>query len=86
MGVGTRSVRESRGALRRRCQTLRTTSSDYQRSKTHFRNSCCFGTSYTKLNKLALSSDDDKQAIQRDSVSTLAYGHKEASVTDVFRI
>jgi hypothetical protein len=31
---------------------------------------------YTEeVNKIALSSDDDKRVIQEDGVSTLAYGH-----------
>ena len=30
-------------------------------------------------NKLALSRDDDKQVVQSDGMSTLAYGYKEAS-------
>ena len=35
-----------------------------------------------EVNKLALSRDDDKQVVQRDGESTLAYGHKEASAMD----
>ena len=29
-----------------------------------------------KINKIALSSDDDKRAIMSDGIHTLAYGHK----------
>ena len=38
-----------------------------------------------EVNKLALSRDDDKQVIQSNGVSMLAYGHKEVSATDVLR-
>ena len=32
-----------------------------------------------KVNKLALSRDDDKQVIQRDGVSALAHRHRDAA-------
>ena len=35
------------------------------------------------MNKLALSRDKDKQVVQKNGMCTLAYGHKEASATDV---
>ena len=38
-----------------------------------------------EVNKLALSRDNDKGMVQSDGMSTLAYGYKEASTTDVFR-
>ena len=36
-----------------------------------------------EMNKLALSRDKDKQVVQRNSMCTLAYEHKEASASDV---
>ena len=31
-----------------------------------------------EMNKVALSRDDDKQIVQSDGMSTLAYGHKDS--------
>ena len=37
-----------------------------------------------EVTKLTLSRDNDKQVVQSDGMSTLAYGHKQASTMDVF--